>query len=75
MAVVRWLVASLPASGSLLRQKAPIYLALRQGLQVLLLCSSVPKVSRPQHTRLLFTLMTTLVLASILGSPPWPARS
>ena len=35
MAVVRWLVASLPASGSL-RQKAPIFSPLARGLQELL---------------------------------------
>ena len=63
--MVRWLVASLPASGSL-RQKAPMISPFARGFRYFSFCASVPKVSRPQHTRLLFTLMTTLVLASIL---------
>ncbi len=65
MAVVRWLVASRPASGSL-RQKAPITSPLASGTKYLRFCSSLAKCSRPQHTRLLFTLITTLVLASTL---------
>ena len=41
MAVVRWLVASLPASGSL-RQKAPIFSPLARGTRYFCFWASVP---------------------------------
>ena len=64
-AVVRWLVASEPASGSL-RAKAPMISPEHRRGRYFCFCSSVPYFSRPQHTSELFTLMITEHEASTL---------
>ena len=65
MAVVRWDVASLPASGSE-RQKQPTSAPVVNLGIYFCFCSSVPYFSKPYKTRELFTDMITEQLLSIL---------